>query len=239
MNILKILRKHTIPALSIIGFLIASVALGQTHSGSSPWPPPPASSRVFVVDTGSGLDTGCTYRSGGPLVIHLPVKLAYNQVIGKLRQNGRIDSTFKLIMPAWDVDWDSGGGCNGIAERDQVYFNGHLVPGSYLTGANNTWVQNTFDITNEWVKFPDPAPEGGTVTPADNVIEIYIDTANTIDECWCVAIDWVALDIGSIPLPNVFVHGIFRGLFGNPWGSFTQWCNEEGLVADDSLDMGD
>ena len=238
MNMLKTLRKHTIPALGIVGLLSVSVAPGQSHNGSSPWPPPRANSTRFVVDTGSGLDTGCTYRNGGPLVIHVPVTLAYNQVISTLRQNGLVDSTVKLIMPAWDVDYDAGTSCSGVSERDQVYFNGHLVPGSYLTGANNTWVQNTFDIPIEWVKFPDPAPQGSTVTPEDNVIEIHIDTANTVDECWCVAIDWAALDVSSIPLPNIFVHGIFRNL-GNPWGNFTQWCNEKGLVADGSLNMGD
>ena len=45
--------------------------LAAPHIGASPFPLPMTSDQVFVVDTGAGLDTGCTFRGGGPLDIEL------------------------------------------------------------------------------------------------------------------------------------------------------------------------
>src|SRR6266496_157453 len=76
------------------------------HSGSSPFDPPDANDATFVVDQGAGLDTGCTFRSGGPLVFTIKV----GRVVGNvqtLKQNGLIADTAELDMPAFDVDFDA------------------------------------------------------------------------------------------------------------------------------------
>ena len=48
---------------------IKSVPFSHTHSGSSPFSPSDEEDTLFAVDSGSGLDTGCTFRGGGPLRI--------------------------------------------------------------------------------------------------------------------------------------------------------------------------
>src|SRR5439155_11345815 len=161
------------------------------HSGDSPFEPPKTNDTTFLIDTGPGLDTGCTYRGGGPLDFTIKVTRVVGDV-QKLKQNGLISSTAILQMPAYDVDYDAVvSGFN--PERDEVYFNGRLVQAKYLTGLNNTWIVNSFEIPIEDVNFPnDPGP-GGTVTPGDNTISIYIDTANSDHEYWCTSIDWAAL----------------------------------------------
>lgn len=235
-------------ALPLLALVAACVlpwppeANAQAHSGDSPFPPPRTNDTVFVSDVGSGLDTGCTYRGGGPLLIRVPVPLAYRERVAKLRQNGLIAETVRLQMPAFDVDYDGSGRTGVHPERDQVYFNGHLVPGQYLTGANETWVMNTYDIPVEWVIFPEDPGEGRSVSPADNIIEIHIDTAN-VDEEWCTAIDWVVLDLGPIARPTIFVHGILSS--GRAWDkggpgetSFLMRCEELGIPADNGLNMG-
>ena len=73
------------------------------HNGDSPFEPPKTNDTTFLVDTGSGLDTGCTYRGDGPLEFTIKI----TRVIGdkdKLKQNGLISATALLQMPAYDVD---------------------------------------------------------------------------------------------------------------------------------------
>jgi triacylglycerol lipase len=75
----------------------------SAHVGSSPFEPPKHNDTTFVVDQGGGLDTGCSYRSEGPLVFEIPI----DRVVGdrdKLKQNGMISDTAILEMPAYDVD---------------------------------------------------------------------------------------------------------------------------------------
>ena len=84
----------------------------QTHDGSSPFPPPEEDDTLFTVDSGSGLDTDCTYHSGGPLVIHLPVKRYVGPVDGDgillnataLVNAGLLSANAHLRLPAYDVD---------------------------------------------------------------------------------------------------------------------------------------
>ncbi len=178
-------------------------ALATARVGSSPFNPPDATDTSFVVDAGSGLDTGCTFRSGGPLRIQLPVDRAFTpDDIGRLRQNGLISEKAIIRMPAYDIDF-SGGGSQYQPERDRVYFNGRPVPEEFLTGGDGIWKLNTFQVPIEWVNFR--APGEGT-TPGQNEIRIDIDTANS-EEVWCTAIDWTALTFSAVR-PVVMAHGI-------------------------------
>ncbi len=214
-----------------------ALPLAQSHTGDSPFAPPSKNDQTFVVDTGSGLDTGCTFASGGPLIITFQVDRVVGD-IDKLLANGLIEPTATLDMPAYDVDYYTvAPGYN--SERDIVKINGHTVdsPSEYLTGLDNTWVMNRFNIPVKWLNFPTDPGAGNAVVPVDNTIEIDIDTANTSD-VWCTSIDWAATTI-QVARPVVMVHGILRDLFGNPWTS--QWVpglSGLGLPNSGSLDMG-
>ncbi len=154
---------------------------------TSEYAPPQANDTTFVTDCDTGLDTGCSFRSEGPLVFNIKV----NRVVGdvqKLKANDLISQTATLKMPAYDIDFFGGGGFYN-PERDRVSFNGHVVPTEFLQGDDGIWRLNEFEVPIEWVNFPsDPGPSG-TVTPADNMVRIDIDTANS-EEVWCTAIDW-------------------------------------------------
>ena len=176
---------------------------GVAHYGSSPFSPPESDDSTFVVDSGGGLDTGCTFRSGGPLVFNIAVNRAFTpDDVAALKKNGKIAANAVVRMPAYDIDFD-GGGSGYAPERDRVTFNGKTVTPEFLTGGNNVWLLNSFKVPIEWVHFRDPAGN----TPGTNEIKIFIDTANT-DEVWCTAIDWASMSIRAAR-PVVMVHGIF------------------------------
>lgn len=205
------------------------------HFGSSPFAPREANDSLFVVDQGPGLDTGCTFRSGGPLVFDIEV----DRVLGDderdlLVSNGLLSQYASLRMPAYDVDFDA------VVppynpERDRVRFNGEVVPEEWLTGENDVWKMNQFLVPVEWVNFADDPGEGGTPEPAVNTITIEIDTANT-DELWCTSIDWAELSF-TMPRPTVFAHGILSSheIWLQPWSATLQGA---GIYTHDSLDMG-
>jgi len=54
---------------------------------SSPFDAPEANDTTFVVDNSPGLDTGCTFRSGGPLIFNIPVTRFVGDV-SKLKASG-------------------------------------------------------------------------------------------------------------------------------------------------------
>ncbi|MFL6291924.1 MAG: choice-of-anchor X domain-containing protein, partial [Thermoanaerobaculia bacterium] len=173
------------------------------HFGSSPFNPPEANDTTFVVDQDAGLDTGCTFRGGGPLVFTIEV----GRVVGdvqRLKQNGLISDMVELNMPAYDVDFDAYVPPYN-PERDRVSFNGNVVPTEFLTGSDSTWKLNSFQVPVEWVKFA-TANTSGAPTKGENTIQIDIDTANGI-EAWCTSIDWAALSI-KVVRPVVMAHGI-------------------------------
>jgi hypothetical protein len=136
-------------------------------------PPPESNHSTFVIDQGTGLDTGCTFSGSGPLIITLPINGGNSNVSG-------VKAT--LAISAWDVDFASG-------EHDRVSFNGHVVsnPGPFLTGFNMNWEISKFKIPVEWI------------LDGDNKIQIDIDVDNYPSERWCAAIDWVAVGIPYIP----------------------------------------
>lgn len=194
---------------------------------TSPIAAPEQNDTTFVVDCGSGLDTGCTFRNGGPLVFNVKVNRFVGDVT-KLKSNHLISETATLKMPAFDVDF-FGGGQGVNPERDRVSFNGHVVPTEFLQGDNNVWRLNEFSVPIEWMNFPSDPGRGNSVTPADNIIRIDIDTANT-DLVWCTAIDWAALKI-EVVRPIVMVHGILSdgGAWNKPGFSWLNKLNGLGI----------
>ncbi len=213
--------------------LAVAAANNCPRCNSSGITPNDCNDATFVVDCGGGLDSGCTFRNGGPLNITLKVGRVAGD-IAKLKAAGAIKATATLKMPAFDVDFFGGGG-QFKPERDRITFNGNVVPGEFLQGDNNVWRLNEFEIPIEWINFPSDPGRGGTVTPADNFIRIDIDTANS-EEVWCVAIDWVELKI-EIARPVVLAHGILSS--GNTWsGQWVPGLGQLGIPNTNELNMG-
>ena len=204
---------------------------GSSRVGSSPFTPPEANDSTFVIDDDVGLDTGCTFRSGGPLVFTVEV----GRVIGdkaELLSRGLLSDTATLRMPAFDVDYDG----TPPPERDRVWFNGNVVPTEFLTGSNNVWKLNAFSIPIDWVNFAADPGLGGTAVAGLNIIRIDIDTANT-SERWCTEIDWAALEVEKIPRPVLMFHGIFSD--GDIWEvTWERRLDELGIPNDGDLNMG-
>jgi pimeloyl-ACP methyl ester carboxylesterase len=214
----------------------ASNSCGNRCSSSPINPSPPGcSDSRFVVDCGGGLDTGCTFRSGGPLVFSIKITRFVGDDIVKLKENGLISGMAKLEMPAFDVD-EHGGGQGVNPERDRVRINDHIVPGEFLSGDNNIWKLNTFDIPVEWLHFA--TMQDGTLVLGENEIRIEIDTANT-DESWCTAIDWAAITIEAAR-PVLFVHGIFSS--GDTWTqpafNWVGRLQDLGGLPNETIDLG-
>lgn len=210
-----------------------SLTGGLGTQGSSPFDAPEKSDTVFVVDTGPGLDTGCTFRSGGPLVFDIMVDRYFGD-IATLRANNLLPEFVLLQMPAFDVDINAN--VSGIApELDEVYFNGNLVHEQYLTGDNQIWKLNTFRIPIDWVIFPDD-PGAGSLVPEANTISIHIDVGNT-SESWCVAIDWASIEILA-PRPVVMAHGVLSngGVWNDAW---VPGLDSLGIPNSNALNMGD
>jgi hypothetical protein len=116
-----------------------------------------------------------------------------------------------------------------------VFFNGHLVPTEFLTGSNNVWKLNAFEVPIDWVRFPSDPGAGNTPTPMANTVRIDIDVANS-QEVWCTAIDWAALSF-EVARPVVMAHGIISR--GSVWAPI--WVanlNTLGIPNSNRLDMG-
>jgi len=203
---------------------------------TSPFEPPKADDRTFVVNDGEDLDTGCTYRSGGPLFFSIPVTryagpTKYDGTLkdaAKLVSKGLLERYALLIMPAFDVDFNAETEPPAQPERDRVYFNGTPVKALYphnsefLRGDNEVWRLNEFLIPIEAVKFPNKRGTGGNApTPAMNEIRIDIDVKNS-EEMWCTAIDWAVLKI-KVMSPIILIHGNnSNGDHINEYGEFKE-----------------
>jgi triacylglycerol lipase len=190
---------------------------------TSPFKVPEASGKQFVVNCGAGLDTGCTFRPGSPLTIQLPVTryLGPTNADGTLLnateavQSGMLPKFAILRLPVYDIDYvgfPNFPECG--VERDRVLFNGLRVEtldpsnAPFLNGRGREWVLNTYRIPIQLVKFPaQRGAPGSAPVPAINEIKIEIDTAGSQTEnCWCMAVDWVALQVENFS-PIVFVPG--------------------------------
>lgn len=182
-------------------------ALAQS---SSPFKAPDTNDQTFVADSGPYLDTGCTFRSGGPLVIEVPI----DRYVGEVDANGfLVDPTTldslnvlslkaTLRLPAWDIDL-YGGGTQYQPEIDRITLNGHDL--GNLTGDDGIWKMNEFDITTDMLKFPRMGSSGTKPTAAVNEIKVHIDEANS-EEVWCMSLDWVEITISAMA-PVLLVHG--------------------------------
>ncbi|MCK4342100.1 MAG: hypothetical protein KAY37_10305 [Phycisphaerae bacterium] len=219
---------------------------------SSPFEPPEVDDRTYVINEGPGLDTGCSFRSEGPLVFNVPVTRYAGptnadgtlQNAAQLVQRGLIGRYATLIMPAYDVDFDAVTTPPEQPERDRVFFNGESVKvlfsgnSEYLQGANNIWRLNSFLIPIEKVKFPSaPGTGGNAPTPAQNEIRIDIDVANIgVGELWCTAIDWAALK-NKIMSPIILIrgNGSNGGFFARR--GFTTGLDNQFLLWDNSISM--
>lgn len=116
-------------------FLSANVPMAQSRT--SPFSPPEASDTIFIVDDSPGLDTGCTFREGGPLVFDIYV----TRFVGAVNPDGTLKNSDMLVtnkvvpesaimaFPAFDVDYDISDRPSLITEgikpeRDRIKFNG-------------------------------------------------------------------------------------------------------------------
>ena len=189
-----------------------------------------ANDTTFVSDCPSegDLDTGCVTKAEAPngrLTIRINITRVFGD-ISRLRAASLIEPYARLTLPAYDVDSPktTGCGCSNSPnpELDRVSFNGKPVKltdgqfsqSEFLTGECNKWKKNEFLIPLDWIRFPtDPGP-GNAAVPAENIVTIDIDTANS-QPCWCTNIDWVALQIMTPVRPVVMVHGILSS--GRTW----------------------
>jgi len=201
---------------------VPSVSPGTT-SGIEP---PPENDTTFVINTGTGLDTGCTFRSGGPLRITVNIPRRFSRKIGDLVQAGGLGATARLFFPAFDVDFD-GGSASVQPERDRVSLNGEAIDnaagvGPFLNGFNDVYYLNEFNVPVDKLKFADSNGEG------QNILQIDIDTLNTT-ETWCTSVDWVAIRIDAPP-PALLLHGFMSdgpGAWGG--GGVLQGLNIDGI----------
>lgn len=192
-----------------LGAVFAALALEPCLAQTtSPFDPPEEDFGKYVINSGGGLDTGCTYRSGGPLIIRLAIPSPVNK--NELNGDGTLKDPQRLIgsgvlsdkatvrFPVYDIDDDAN--IQDVApEVDRVSFNGTFI--KTLDGANNTWTDDSFQVDIMKIKF------ASDVSPnAVNELRVDIDTANSF-EAWCMAVDWVAIEYQAA-YPYVLAHGI-------------------------------
>lgn len=197
-------------AVMLVILLGTRDARAQTHVGSSPFPPPEEGGTNFVSDVGPSLDQGCTYRDFGPRRITVDVRRYVGEVNSsgflsnpsQLIANGVVSAKARIRLPAWDIDYDAVIP-DYEPERDRITFNGKDL--GFLTGTNNTWKLNEFEVPIEWVKFPQRGADGSLPAPAHNEIRIDIDVANTV-LVWCMDVDWVEISFEAMA-PLILVHG--------------------------------
>ena len=221
-----------------VSALAAAPAPGPVTSGIQPRTP--TDSR-FIVNEGAGLDTGCTYRSGGPLRITLPVERVVGEVNGEgylvdpvgLFSKGIISKGYATLrLPAFDIDVNGAQG--RPPELDSIYFNGEPI--GQLTGDNGIWKVNEFPITIDKLRFGKKGSNGSPSAPGMNVIEIRIDELSAPDENWCMAIDWAEVSFEAM-YPVVMIHGNGQsGDFFSDTG-FIQPFEREMIPFDNSIGM--
>jgi len=175
-------------------------AVAQT---TSPFQPPDEKLGVYVSNSGPGLDTGCTFRSGGPLLINIDVPIVVGETqinadgtlvdANTLVNRGIIGRKAIISFPVFDIDSSAAVRPPDSPEVDVVSFNG--VTKDTLTGSNGQWTNDSIEVDISELKFGMP-----------NELRIDIDTQNS-DELWCMAVDWVSMQF-DVALPYVLAHGI-------------------------------
>lgn len=189
-------------SISIIAYLLSGFMPVSART-TSPFQPPEEKLGVYVINAGSGLDTGCTFRSGGPLLINIdvPVVVGDTQINGQgklvdadmLVSRGIIGRTATINFPVFDIDSDAVVEPPLQPELNHVSFNG--TNKGTLEGSNNIWTNAAIQVDVSELKFG-----------VANQLRIDIDTANS-REAWCMAVDWVSIEF-DVALPYVLAHGI-------------------------------
>jgi triacylglycerol lipase len=212
-----------------------------TGPRTSPFNPPDMNDRSFVTDAAPKLDTGCIFRSSGPIIYNIEI----TRHVGELNPDGTLKNaaalvaagllspTATLIMPAFDVDSGAVLQPPDQPERDRVTFNGEVI--GFLSGENNEWKLNSFEIPIAKVKFAARGAAGSLPAPALNQVRIDIDTANS-SEFWCTSIDWGAQSFKAMS-PIILIHGNnSNGDFFRRRG-FVGFLESSNLLFDNSINL--
>lgn len=193
------------------------------HIGAAPVHPDEPDDEHFVIDVAPDLDTACTFRNGGPLRFSIQIDRYIGEVnddgtlrnVATLIANGIVSAKARLLMPAYDVDSNGDPTSqfpDGEPEVDKVFLNDQEL-NKPLTGLNDEWILNEFEIPIEYLRFPaTPGTGGSKPTPVANEIRIEIDTANIDigEEIWCMAIDWAQVEFTAMA-PILLIHGTASG----------------------------
>ncbi len=160
----------------------------------------------------------CETTTGGPLTI--PVNI--NRVVGAAAGDGTL-SNAQLLMDAHVISQVATlrlpvfhrilTGSTGETQ-DHIRFNGKeigfLGGQASLTGPNEAWTLNSFDVPISFLHFGQ-RNSGQAPTPGNNVIEIQVDTQSPFgQENWCTASDWAELSFSAVA-PVIMVHGNGQG----------------------------
>jgi triacylglycerol lipase len=205
---------HGSLTLACVGLALPLCAMAtHSHVGSSPFPPPDQEDTRFIRDVSPGLDRGCTYRDFGPRIIQVGITRYVGMVDGngnlqnaqQLRDNGVVSAKATIRLPAFDIDEHANP--PGLApEQDRITFNGHDL--GFLSGDNNVWKLNEFEVPIEWVKFPARGADGALPSETLNEVRIDIDVGNAASGqfVWCMDVDWVEIEFQAMA-PLLLVHG--------------------------------
>ncbi len=216
----------------------------QATSGprTSPFEPPKENDISFVTDDAPKLDTGCIFSSLGPIEFDIEI----TRHVGELNNNGTLKNAgalvsagllskkATLVIPAFDVDSDANPSPPFLPEQDRVLFNGEEI--GFLSGENNTWKLNTFQIDISKVKFANRAAVGSEPKGAANRVTIEIDVGNSPTQVWCTSVDWGSAGFKAMS-PIILVHGNNSdGDFFRRQG-FTETLMQQNLLFDDSINL--
>jgi pimeloyl-ACP methyl ester carboxylesterase len=205
---------------------------------TSPFAPPDDSDHSFSTDDAPKLDTGCIYRSSGPIVFNVEIKRFIGTLnadgtlanANKLIAAGALSPTVKLIMPGFDVD--SSAVVQGVQpERDRVSINGEQI--GFLQGQNDQWILNSFEIDVRKIKFAERGASGSEPTGGVNEIRIDIDTANS-SEVWCTSVDWGSAGFRALS-PIILIHGNNSDDDFYVRQGFTQELDAKGIAYDNKV----
>ena len=191
--------------------------------------PPPQKEDVTFVETSAGDVGEIHFRSDGIIQIPVWIDRYFGDQEERERQLeiGALPKNVYLYLPAWDVDVHGGEGyCN--PERDSVFFNNQSL--GLLNGDNEIWQMNLFDVPTDKINFPEAPGER-----AENQIQVWVDTANSGEDYWCTAIDWVALIIPA-PRPLLLVHGWMSG--AQTWATMRQKIRDMYGVPTCTIEVG-
>jgi pimeloyl-ACP methyl ester carboxylesterase len=156
--------------------------------------------------------TGCTYRSGGPLIIQIAIPATVNH--NEIGSDGKLLDPDKLIdsniigdqaiirFPVYDIDSNANVSQYNISpEIDKIYFND--IYKKDIDGIDSTWTDDSISIPISELKF-----QSENSPNVVNELRIEIDAGNIgVGQFWCMAVDWVAIEFDAAA-PYVLLHGI-------------------------------